>query len=43
VIPGGQRASEVEANRKLLDRTIPPTLWADLKAEGLIREDAPTG
>ncbi len=43
VIPGGQRVSEVESNRALLDTNIPASLWADLKAEGLLREDAPTG
>jgi len=43
VIPGGQRVSEVESNRALLDTNIPPALWDDLKAEGLMRADAPTG
>lgn len=43
VIPGGQKVSEVESNRVNLDREIPAFLWADLKAEGLMREDAPTG
>jgi D-threo-aldose 1-dehydrogenase len=43
VIPGGQSVAQVEANRKLVDMQIPDALWADLKAEGLMREDAPTG
>jgi D-threo-aldose 1-dehydrogenase len=43
VIPGGQRVAEVESNRALLDARIPPALWEDLKAEGLLRPDAPTG
>jgi len=43
VIPGGQRPAEVEANRKLIDARVPAALWADLKAEGLMHEDAPTG
>lgn len=43
VIPGGQRVFEVESNRALLDTPIPSALWADLKAEGLLRQDAPTG
>lgn len=42
VIPGGQRVSEVEANHALLDAVVPRALWADLKAEGLLRPDAPT-
>jgi D-threo-aldose 1-dehydrogenase len=41
VIPGGQSASEVTSNRKFLDAVIPAALWADLKAEGLMRGDAP--
>jgi D-threo-aldose 1-dehydrogenase len=43
VIPGGQRVAEVESNRALLDARIPPALWEDLKTEGLLRPDAPTG
>jgi D-threo-aldose 1-dehydrogenase len=42
VIPGGQRPSEVESNRSLLDATLPAALWSDLKHEGLMRTDAPT-
>ena len=42
VIPGGQRPSEVESNRALLDVRLPAELWADLKKEGLMRADAPT-
>lgn len=42
VIPGGQRPEEVAANVAALDVAIPPALWADLKSEGLMREDAPT-
>ncbi|MGE0503534.1 MAG: aldo/keto reductase [Rhizobiaceae bacterium] len=43
VVPGGQRVEEVRANRAILDTVIPAALWADLKAEGLMRPDAPTG
>lgn len=43
VIPGGQRASEVLANRALVDKKVPAALWDDLKREGLLRSDAPTG
>jgi D-threo-aldose 1-dehydrogenase len=41
VIPGGQSASEVQANAAILGKQIPADLWADLKAEGLMRADAP--
>ncbi|RMF37939.1 MAG: aldo/keto reductase, partial [Alphaproteobacteria bacterium] len=41
VIPGGQSADEVRANRAIMDRSIPPALWADLKAEGLMHPEAP--
>jgi D-threo-aldose 1-dehydrogenase len=43
VIPGGQSVDQVRANRAILDRDIPPALWTELKAEGLMRADAPTG
>lgn len=42
VIPGMAKPSELEANLKLVDTPIPHGLWADLKAEGLVRADAPT-
>ena len=42
VIPGGQRVEEVRGNRALIERPIPAALWAELKAEGLMRQDAPT-
>jgi D-threo-aldose 1-dehydrogenase len=41
VIPGGQSVGQVKANRAILDREIPAALWRDLKAEGLMRADAP--
>jgi len=43
VIPGGQSPDQVKANRSILDKDIPAALWADLKAEGLMHPDAPTG
>ena len=43
MIPGGQKPEEVRANRAILDVTIPAALWSDLKAAGLMRDDAPTG
>jgi D-threo-aldose 1-dehydrogenase len=42
VIPGGQRPGEAAANATLLGAVIPPDLWRDLKAAGLLRQDAPT-
>ncbi len=41
VIPGGQAVDEVRSNRSILDVRIPAALWDDLKAEGLLRPDAP--
>ena len=43
VIPGGQSVAQVRANRAILDVTVPPQLWSDLKVEGLLRDDAPIG
>lgn len=43
VIPGGQRVEEVESNLRAAEAEIPPALWDDLKARGLMRPDAPTG
>ena len=42
VIPGPRAASEVQQNLALLGHRIPPELWRSLKAEGLVRSDAPT-
>jgi D-threo-aldose 1-dehydrogenase len=42
VIPGAQGVAEVEANARAASAVIPPVLWAHLKAEGLMRADAPT-
>lgn len=43
VIPGAQTPQEVEANARAAQALIPSALWADLKANGLMRADAPTG
>jgi len=43
VIPGGQSVAQVENNLELAAAEIPDALWADLKAAGLMRDDAPTG
>ncbi len=42
VIPGGQSFEQMESNLSAATATIPPALWADLKDQGLMREDAPT-
>jgi D-threo-aldose 1-dehydrogenase len=42
VIPGGQGVAEMQSNLAAFNATIPAALWADLKAMGLMRRDAPT-
>lgn len=42
VIPGAQRPSEVVRNAQMIGKKIPPALWRELKAAGLMRADAPT-
>ena len=42
IIPGALEPGHVETNVKLYRHPIPAALWAELKAEGLLREDAPT-
>ena len=41
VIPGGQGVAEMESNLIAAKAQIPSALWADLKSEGLVRNDAP--
>jgi len=41
VIPGMGSPKRVAENMDLLAHKIPPDLWAELRAEGLIRQDAP--
>lgn len=43
VIPGATRPGIVEDNIALLKTAIPPAFWAELKAQGLLHKDAPTG
>jgi D-threo-aldose 1-dehydrogenase len=38
---GARTAAEVRRNATLFSVKIPPALWSDLKAEGLLRQDAP--
>ena len=42
VIPGAMSRAEVLQNVDWMGLPIPEGLWADLKREGLLREDAPT-
>jgi D-threo-aldose 1-dehydrogenase len=41
VIPGGRSRDEVEQNARWLEAQIPPAFWATLKADGLLRSEAP--
>jgi D-threo-aldose 1-dehydrogenase len=41
VVAGAISPAEVEGNIAAIGRSIPPVLWSDLKAERLIRGDAP--
>ena len=42
VIPGGQSVDEMNSNAQAAAAKIPDALWQELRAEGLLREDAPT-
>jgi D-threo-aldose 1-dehydrogenase len=42
VIPGSKTPEEARQNAAWIDAPIPAAFWSDLKAEGLIRADAPT-
>ncbi|MEM7302857.1 MAG: aldo/keto reductase [Pseudomonadota bacterium] len=41
VIPGAVNAAEVQSNVAILEREIPDAFWVDLRAQGLVRPDAP--
>jgi D-threo-aldose 1-dehydrogenase len=41
VIPGASSPAQAERNISAFSRPIPADLWAELKHEGLLREDAP--
>jgi D-threo-aldose 1-dehydrogenase len=41
VIPGGQGLAEMASNLAAASAKIPEALWEELRAEGLIRADAP--
>ncbi|MDP1577140.1 MAG: aldo/keto reductase, partial [Cypionkella sp.] len=42
MIPGGQGVAEMDSNVIAAQTEIAPSLWADLKAQGLLHSDAPT-
>jgi D-threo-aldose 1-dehydrogenase len=42
IIPGGRRVEQFLGSIELINHPIPADFWAEMKAEGLIREDAPT-
>ena len=41
IIPGAVSSAEVQRNAELITQAIPLDLWAELRHEGLLREDAP--
>ena len=41
VIPGPVSMAEMTENIRMMQHTIPPDLWADMVAEGLILSDCP--
>ena len=41
IIPGTRRPERVQENFDLLTQEIPASFWAELRAEGLVRPDAP--
>lgn len=41
IIPGTRRPERVQENFDLLSQEIPASFWAELRAEGLVRPDAP--
>ena len=42
IIPGGFQAEHVRQNLDFYGACVPAALWAELKSEGLLRDDAPT-
>lgn len=43
IIPGAMAPEQVTENAGLMNHPIPAEFWAELKAEGLLHPDAPTG
>lgn len=42
IIPGAMEPSHIQTNAKWFQHEISADMWAELKTEGLLREDAPT-
>ena len=42
IIPGAVKPSEVKQNISMMGIDIPPSLWQELKQEGLLHQEAPT-
>ncbi len=42
IIPGAQTPEHVQSNTRLVQQPIPAEFWAEIKATGLLAEDAPT-
>lgn len=42
-VPGGAGVAEMQSNLAAYGKKIPASLWRDLKAEGLLHPEAPTG
>lgn len=42
VIPGGQNVAETEQNAAMVDASIPPAFWRELRESGLVHAGAPT-
>lgn len=42
IIPGAMEPNHIETNAEWFQHEIPAEMWAELKAEGLLRADAPT-
>ena len=43
IIPGGMAPGQVTENVARLGEPVPQDCWNELKTEGLLRRDAPTG
>jgi D-threo-aldose 1-dehydrogenase len=43
VIPGARTALQITEDAESMKVAIPPAFWAQLKSEGLVAQNAPTG
>jgi len=42
IIPGAKHANKVRENARLMAATVPPEVWEEMRAEGLLPAEAPT-